>query len=187
MILPIVRYGQTILRLTAKPVEKDKININELIANMYETMYAAHGIGLAAPQVDVPFSLFVVDVDAFKKDYPDAEGFKRVFINPEIIEESGEEWFFNEGCLSVPEIHEDVKRKSTIVIRYLDENFVEHTDTLSGICARVCQHEYDHLQGKMFVERISPLRRSFLKRKLNEIANGKVLPDYKMKNIQRKR
>ncbi|MDR0789926.1 MAG: peptide deformylase [Bacteroidales bacterium] len=187
MILPIVRYGQAVLRQIATPINKDHPNIKELIANMYETMYAAHGIGLAAPQVDVSIAVFVVDVDGFKEDYPEAAGFKRTFINPELLEQSGEEWYFSEGCLSVPEVHEDVKRKSVIKVRYFDEDFVQHTDILTGISARVFQHEYDHLQGKVFVERLSPLRRSFLKRKLTDIAVGRTMPDYKMKTLQRKR
>ncbi|MDR1726086.1 MAG: peptide deformylase [Bacteroidales bacterium] len=186
MILPIVRYGQPILRQAAKPIDKEYANIKELVANMYETMYAAHGIGLAAPQIDIPIAVFVVDVDCLKENYPDAIGFKRTFINPELLEESGEEWYFNEGCLSVPDIHEDVKRKSIIKVRYFDENFVQHTETLTGICARVFQHEYDHLQGKVFIERLSPLRRSLLKRKLNDIADGHTTPDYKMKTVQYK-
>jgi peptide deformylase len=185
MILPIVRYGQAILRQQAKSITKDYPDIKELIFNMYETMYTAHGIGLAAPQVNIPIEVFVVDVDGFKEEYPDATGFKRVFINPQLLNEEGEEWYFNEGCLSVPDIHEDVKRKSIIKVHYFDENFIEHTETLKGICARVFQHEYDHLQGKVFMERISPLRRSFLKRKLNDISNGRTNPDYKMTKIQK--
>ncbi|MDR1005524.1 MAG: peptide deformylase [Bacteroidales bacterium] len=187
MILPIVRYGQSILRQVAKPIDKDYPELDKLIADMYETMYAANGVGLAAPQIDLPIAIFVIDADVFSEAYPEAKGFKQVFINPEIIEESGEEWYFNEGCLSLPDIHEDVKRHSVIKIHYFDENFVEHTEVLSGVKARVVQHEYDHLQGKVFVERLSNLRRSFLKRKLNDIMDGKLTPDYKMKSINRKK
>jgi peptide deformylase len=170
-----------------KLIDRDYVGLNQLIEDMFETMYAAHGVGLAAPQIDLPISLFVVDATVFKESYPEADGFKQVFINPEILEESGEEWYFSEGCLSVPEIHEEVKRKSIIKIRYYDEHFIAHTDTLSGIRARVAQHEYDHLQGKVFIERLTPLRRAFLKRKLSDIAEGKTMPDYKMKKIIRRK
>ena len=187
MVLPIVRYGQAVLRQVANPIDENYPNIKEFIISLYETMYAARGIGLAAPQVDVPIAVFVIDIDGFKEDYPEAAGFKKTFINPQLLEQSGEEWYFNEGCLSVPEVHEDVKRKSIIKVRYFDESFVEHTDILTGIAARVFQHEYDHLQGKVFIERLSSLRRSLLKRRLSDIAIGKTIPNYKMKPMQKRK
>jgi peptide deformylase len=181
MILPIVGYGNPVLRKVAKPIEKDYPQLQSLIENMFETMYNAPGIGLAAPQIDLSIRLIVIDADGLKENYPEAEGFKKVFINPEILEESGEKWSFEEGCLSLPELHEEVSRYSNVLVRYYDENFNQHEELLSGARARVFQHEYDHLEGKVFVDRLSSLRKTLLKRKLNDISNGKIATSYKMK------
>lgn len=182
MILPIVGYGNSVLKKEAQEITKDYPDLAKLIEDMFETMYAANGVGLAAPQINLSIRLIVVDADPFKETYPKAEGFKQVFINPTILEYKGEMWSdFEEGCLSLPEIHEEVARPSEVVVRYFDENFVEHTEELSGIRARVFQHEYDHLQGKVFVDRLSSLRKTLLKRKLNDIANNRVRTSYRMK------
>ncbi len=181
MILPIVGYGNPVLRKLAKPIDKDYQGLNELIENMFETMYNANGIGLAAPQIDLSIRLFVIDADGLKETYPETEGFKKVFINPEVLEESGEKWTFQEGCLSLPELHEEVSRHSNVLVKYYDQDFNLHEETLTGAKARVFQHEYDHLEGKVFVDRISPLKKTLLKRRLNDIANGKVQTNYKMK------
>ncbi|MDR0971915.1 MAG: peptide deformylase [Bacteroidales bacterium] len=181
MILPIVGYGNSILRKVAKDIDQDYPNLKELIDNMYETMYNASGIGLAAPQIDLSIRLIVIDADALKENYPEAENFKKVFINPQIVEESGEKWLFEEGCLSLPNIHEEVSRHSIVKVRYYDEDFIEREETFQGAKARVFQHEYDHLEGKVFVDRISPLKKTLLKRKLNNISEGKVQTSYRMK------
>lgn len=181
MILPIVGYGSPILRKIAQPVDKDYSELPILIENMFETMYNAHGVGLAAPQIDLSIRLIVIDAEAFVESYPEAEGFKRVFINPEVIEEYGEKWLFEEGCLSLPELHEEVSRPSTVLVKYYDENFNQREELLTGIRARVFQHEFDHLEGKVFVDRLSSLRKTLLKRKLSDISNGKVATSYKMK------
>ena len=182
MILPIVGYGNSVLKKEAQEITKDYPELPQLIENMFETMFAANGVGLAAPQINLSIRLVVIDADPFKEAYPEAEGFKKVFINPEILEYKGEIWSdFEEGCLSLPEIHEEVARPREVVIKYLDENFEEHTEELSGIRARVFQHEYDHLQGKVFVDRLSQLRKTLLKRRLSDIANNKVRTSYRMK------
>ena len=174
MILPIVAYGHPILRKIAAGVERGHPGLEELIDSMFETMYQSEGVGLAAPQVNQSIRLIVIDAAPYEKDNPELIGFKRVLINPRMIEESGEEWSFNEGCLSIPEIREDVMRKSTIRIQYQDREFKSHDDIYEGIPARIIQHEYDHLQGKLFVDRISPLRKILLKRKLNDISTGNI-------------
>lgn len=180
MILPIVGYGHSILRKPTQDIDNTYPDIKQLIDDMFETMYSAYGVGLAAPQINLPISLLVIDATPFKEKYPEADGFKIAMINPHIIEESGKEWAFEEGCLSVPGIHEDVMRKSNVTVKFLDSDFNEQTIELDGVKARVFQHEYDHLQGKVFVDRLSNIRRAFLKRKLNEIVNGSVRVDYKM-------
>ncbi len=183
MILPIVAYGHPTLKKKAQNINKDYPNLSELIENMWETMYHSSGVGLAAPQVNLPIRLFIIDATHYLEDEEnttDIKSFKKVFINAEIIEENGEEWAFNEGCLSVPNIREDVFRKPIITIRYCDENFVEHTDKYDGVIARIIQHEYDHLEGKLFVERINSLRKMLLKRKLNEISKGIADVNYRM-------
>jgi peptide deformylase len=187
MILPIVSYGNAILRTIAKDIEKDYPDLSILISNMFETMYAASGVGLAAPQVGQSIRLFVVDASDFSKDYPEAEGFKKAFINPKIIEESGEPWIFNEGCLSFPTLREDIKRKPVIKIEYYDESFILHSDEYTGVIARVIQHEFDHVNGIVFVDRLTQLKKRLLKRKLSTIANGEVEIKYKMQFANKKK
>lgn len=187
MILPIRAYGDPILRKKGKAISPDYPQLKELIANMYDTMAGAHGIGLAAPQIGLDIRLFVVDVSplAEDEDYADIadelKDFKKVFINAKILEESGEEWKFNEGCLSIPEVREDVKRKDTIVIEYYDENFQKYTETYSDIRARVIQHEYDHIEGILFTDKLSALKKKLVKGKLSKISNGEVQVNYKMR------
>ncbi|MCQ2606860.1 MAG: peptide deformylase [Bacteroidales bacterium] len=181
MIKPIIAYGNPVLRKVAEDIDKTYPEIQTLIDDMFETMYASDGVGLAAPQRGLSIRLFVIDAEAFVEDYPEAKGFRKAFINPHVIETNGEEWLFNEGCLSFPGIHEDVSRPANVTLKYLDENFVEHTETFTGICARVVQHEYDHLDGKCFIDHLSPLKRRMLQRRLNAISEGKVHPKYKIK------
>ncbi len=189
MILPIVAYGNPILRKVAEDVEPDYTGFNELINNMWETMYASNGVGLAAPQINKSIRVFVVDskqiIDAMEEDeerneYPDDEGIKQVFVNAYIKELDGEPWLYNEGCLSIPKIREDVMRPQSVTIEYEDENFVLHTDTFTGITARVILHEYDHIEGKLFIDHLSVLKKQMLKRKLSEISSGKIKVNYKM-------
>jgi peptide deformylase len=180
MILPILAYGHPLLRRIAPEIGPDYPGLDELIANMFDTLYQSEGVGLAAPQVNDPARLFIIDASPFEKDNPDLKGFKKVFINPHIIDETGEEWSFNEGCLSIPEIREDVLRKPHIRIQYQDQDFNSHEEFYDGIPARIIQHEYDHLEGKLFVDRISPLRKILLKRKLNDISTGNIEVAYKM-------
>lgn len=180
MIYPIVAYGHPVLKKKAAPITADYENLKQLIDDMFETMYYSEGVGLAAPQINKSIRLFVIDADPFKEKYPEGAGFKRVFINAEILEEDGDSWFFNEGCLSVPGIHEDVARKSRIHIKYYGADFVEHDEWLEGICARVVQHEYDHLEGKVFTDRLSSISKMLIKRKLNDILSGRVEHSYKM-------
>lgn len=187
MILPIRAFGDAVLRKRCQEIDKDYPELDELIANMFETMDSAHGIGLAAPQVGLDIRLFVVDLSplAEDEDYADIadelKDFKKVLINAQILEESGEEWKFNEGCLSIPDVREDVKRKETIVIEYYDEKFVKHTDTFSDMRARVIQHEYDHIEGILFTDHLSSLKKKLVKGKLMKISNGDVAVNYKMR------
>ncbi|MGC4128355.1 MAG: peptide deformylase [Bergeyella sp.] len=187
MILPIRAYGDPVLRKHCEEIDSSYPDVKELVENMFETMYNANGIGLAAPQIGLDIRLFVVDVSplADDEDYEDIadelENFKKVFINAKILEESGEEWKFNEGCLSIPDVREDVKRKETILIEYFDENFVKHTDTFSDIRARVIQHEYDHIEGVLFTDHLSALKKKLVKGKLNRITQGDVSVNYKMR------
>ncbi len=188
MILPIVGYGASVLRQKALEIDNTYPELPQLIENMFETMYAANGVGLAAPQIDLSIRLIVVDAQPFKETYPDAEGFKQVFINPVLLDARGEIWSdFQEGCLSLPDVHEEVARPSIVEISYLDENFEPHHEVLDGIRARIFQHEYDHLEGKVFTDRLSPLRRTLLKRRLSEITSGKVPTSYRMKRTFTKR
>ncbi|MDC7998876.1 peptide deformylase [Gilvibacter sediminis] len=196
MILPIVAFGDPVLRKKAVDIKEDHPDLDVLLENMFETMYGAHGIGLAAPQVGRSIRLFLVDATPFEddEDLPEEERkmlstFKKVFINAQILKEEGDEWAFNEGCLSIPDIREDVFRQETITIKYLDENFKEHTDTYSGIAARIIQHEYDHIEGILFTDKLSPLKKRLIKGKLNNISKGKVNIDYKMRfpNPKKKR
>ncbi|MDQ0780196.1 peptide deformylase [Chryseobacterium sp. W4I1] len=187
MILPIRAFGDPVLRKVGKDIDQDYPGLQELIDNMFETMYSANGIGLAAPQIGLDLRLFVIDVTplADDEDYEDIKDeladFKKVFINATILEESGEEWKFNEGCLSIPDVREDVKRKGTIVIEYYDENFVKHTETFSDIRARVIQHEYDHIEGVLFTDHLSTLKKKLVKGKLTKISQGEVSISYKMR------
>ena len=179
MILPIVAYGDTVLRKVGDNISADYEGLKDLVANMWETMYSAQGVGLAAPQVGKAINLFIVDTSGFEdEDYPNL---KRVFINAEIIEEWGEEWAFEEGCLSIPHIREDVYRWSDIAIKYQDENFEWHEEEFDGIAARVIQHEYDHIKGKLFVDYLSPLKKRLLKNKLVNISKGGANTKYRMR------
>jgi peptide deformylase len=181
MKYPITVYGDTILRKRAENIEKNTQGLNEIIDNMWETMYYADGVGLAAPQAGLPIRLFVIDGTAGADEEPELKDFKKVFINPEIMELTGENWVMNEGCLSLPEIREDVTRLDTVHIKYFDENFEEHNEVYSGFMGRVIQHEYDHLEGKLFIDYLSPLRKRLLKSKLKDIALGNVQPHYRIK------
>ena len=187
MILLIRAFGDPVLRKVGKDIDQDYPELKTLIDNMFETMNGANGIGLAAPQIGLDIRLFIVDITplADDEDYEDIadelKTFKKVFINAQILEESGEEWKFNEGCLSIPDVREDVKRKETIVIEYYDENFVKHTDTFSDIRARVIQHEYDHIDGILFTDHLSALKKKLVKGKLQRIAGGDVGVNYKMR------
>lgn len=188
MIFPIVAYGAQILRKKAKDINADHKDLKILIEDMWETMYASSGVGLAAPQINKDIRLFVMDssqiFENMEEDeigkYPDEPGIKKVFINAIIKESKGEEWAYNEGCLSIPKIREDVYRPEEITIEYFDENFVQHTDTFNGITARIIQHEYDHIEGKLFIDYLKPLRKKLLQGKLSDISKGKIKMDYKM-------
>lgn len=188
MILPILAYGNPVLKKKAKNISNDFINLNEFIENMWETMNNANGVGLAAPQVGLSFRIFIVDTSPFadsesmnKDEFELVSSFKKVFINPVIINETGNKWDFNEGCLSIPEVRADVKRPETILIKYFDEEFNQHQHSFNGIIARVVQHEYDHIEGVLFTDKISPLKRKLLKGKLIDVSKGKIKTDYKMK------
>jgi len=181
MKLPIIAYGDPVLRKKAANISSDYPDLNILIENMFETMYAAHGVGLAAPQVGLSIRLFIIDATPFEEDDEALKDFKKVFINPEITEESGDKWSFNEGCLSIPDIREDVNRHQNLTITYLDQDWNEHTESYSGLAARVIQHEYDHIEGKLFTDKLSPLRKAMLKNRLDSISKGFVKVDYKMK------
>ena len=188
MILPILGYGSPILKKVAIDISPQYPNLNELISNMWDTMYAAKGVGLAAPQIGLSIRLFVIDATPFLDDenmddfeLNSIKNFKKVFINPKIIEENGNLWEFNEGCLSIPEIREDVSRRSKIVIEYFDENFQSNKLKLSGLAARVVQHEYDHIEGILFIDHLSSLKKRLIKGKLNNISSGSIKVDYEMK------
>lgn len=181
MVLPIYTYGHPVLREDGKIIDKDYPNLKELIDNMIETMLEAPGVGLTAHQVGLPLRLITIDASGFADDEPDLDDFKRVMINAEIIEEEGEEWLFNEGCLSFPLIREDVMRKPIITVKYLDENFEEKIEKLDGIAARIVQHEYDHSRGILFIDSLSPLRKRLLKSRLSDIVKGKVHANYKVR------
>ena len=188
MILPIVAYGDAVLRKKAVAIDKNYPKLNDLLVNMWETMYNANGVGLAAPQVGLSIRLFLVDTSPFATDEDLSEeeqmilnGFKKTFLNARISEEKGEEWAFNEGCLSIPDVREDIKRKDTITITYQDENFKSHTETFDGLLARVIQHEYDHIEGVLFTDKLSALKKRLLKGRLKNISQGKILVDYRMR------
>jgi peptide deformylase len=188
MILPIVAYGDPVLRKVGEEIGPDYESLETLIANMWETMYNASGVGLAAPQVGLPIRLFIVDTTPFADDEElseeerkQLEGFKKVFINARMMDETGKAWPFNEGCLSIPDIREDITRKDTITLRFQDENFNEHTETFDGLLARVIQHEYDHIEGILFTDKVSSLKKRLLKGRLTNISKGKIQVDYKMR------
>ncbi|WP_299127192.1 peptide deformylase [uncultured Winogradskyella sp.] len=188
MILPIVAYGDTVLKKKAKAIDKDYPKLDELIENMYQTMYGAFGVGLAAPQIGLPIRLFLVDTEPFsededlsEKDREQMKNFKKTFINAQILEEEGEEWAFNEGCLSIPDVREDVFRKPKIKIQYQDENFETHVEQYEGLIARVIQHEYDHIEGVLFTDKLSSFKKRLIKGKLTNISKGKIKIDYKMR------
>ena len=196
MILPIFAYGEPVLRKKGAVIDKDYPKLEELLDNMFETMYEASGIGLAAPQIGHPIRLFLVDASPFAEDEELSEeeqaslkDFKKVFINAQIVDEIGDEWAFNEGCLSIPDVREDVFRQSDVVIEYQDENFEKHKDTFTGIVARIIQHEYDHIEGILFTDKLSPLKKRLIKTKLSNISKGKVSIDYRMRfpNVKKKR
>ncbi len=181
MLLPIVAYPHPVLKKLAEEINPNYPEFDNFLVDMWETMYYADGIGLAAPQVNRSVRLFVIDATALSQhQHPEADGFKKVFINAEIYNEEGEEGLHNEGCLSFPGLHEDISRKSVIHVRYLDEHFQEHDERYEGILARIIQHEYDHIDGITMAERISPLKKILLKRRLKEIAEGNVEVHYKM-------
>jgi peptide deformylase len=188
MTLPIVAYGAPILRKVAKDITPDYPQLDKLIEDMWETMYASNGVGLAAPQVNKDIRLFVMDSaqvfdnqdDEDKGKYPDEPGIKQLFINAHIKEFEGDDWSYNEGCLSIPKIREDIMRPERVVLEYVDENFKPHTQEFIGLTARIIQHEYDHIEGKLFIDRLKPLRRKMLQGKLNDISKGKIRMDYKM-------
>lgn len=188
MILPIVAYGDPVLRKKCKEITEDYPKLDELIANMWETMYHASGVGLAAPQIGRPIRLFLVDASPFADDEELSEeeqdslkDFKKVFINAKIEDETGKEWNFNEGCLSIPDIREDVNRKGTITITYLDQDFNAHKKIFDGLAARIIQHEYDHIEGVLFTDKLSSLKKRLLKSRLDKISKGKINVEYKMR------
>jgi len=195
MILPIVAYGDPVLKKKAENITKDYPNLDALLSNMFETMYNAYGVGLAAPQVGLPIRLFIVDTAPFSDDDLSEEEqmtlkiFKRVFINAKILDEEGKEWVFNEGCLSIPDVREDVFRKPKITVEYFDENFEKHTEVFDGLIARVIQHEYDHIEGVLFTDKLSGLKKRLIKGKLNKISKGEIDVDYRMRfpNAKKKR
>ena len=188
MILPIVAYGSPILRKICDDITPDYPGLQELIANMWETMYNSNGVGLAAPQVNEPIRLFVMDSEQIflnqeedeKGEYPDEPGYKGVFLNARIIELDGKEWSYNEGCLSIPKIREDINRIEQVTLQFVDENFETHNLSFNGITARVILHEYDHIEGKLFIDHLKPLKRKLMKRKLEDISKGNIKVDYRM-------
>jgi peptide deformylase len=193
MILPIYGYGETVLRKVGEDISADYPNLKEIIQNMYETMYNAYGVGLAAPQVGMAIRLFVIDTEPFcdsenitNEEQEKLRLFKQTFINAKILKEEGEEWGFNEGCLSIPDVREDVYRKEQIIIEYFDENFNKKTEVYDGLIARVIQHEYDHIEGILFTDKIAMLKKTLIKKKLQNIMDGKARPDYRMKFCNKK-
>jgi len=188
MILPVVAYGSPILRKVCDDITPEYSGFDKLLADMWETLYNSNGVGLAAPQINKPIRLFIVDTiqivedfnDEDKRKYPGEEPIKQVFINAKKIEETGNLWPYNEGCLSIPKVREDIQRNSHVRLSYMDENFVRREGVFHGITARVIQHEYDHIEGKLFIDYISPLKKRLLKKKLDDISKGKVHTDYRM-------
>ena len=193
MIVPIIGYGDPVLRKVGEEIDANYPNLSELISNMYDTMYNACGIGLAAPQIGLAIRLFVVDTEPFsdsenlsEEEKIQLKSFKKTFINAKMILEEGEEWGFNEGCLSIPDVREDVYRHEKITIEYYDEQFIKQTDVYIGLIARVIQHEYDHIEGILFTDLISSLKKQLIKKKLSNIMDGKARPDYRMKFCNKK-
>lgn len=193
MILPIVGYGDPVLRKVGVDISQEYPNLNELITNMYDTMYNAYGVGLAAPQIGLAIRLFIIDTEPFSdsddlsaNEQEQLKGFKQTFINPKMLIEEGEEWSFNEGCLSIPDVREDVYRNEKITIEYYDENFNKKTEVYDGLIARVIQHEYDHIEGILFTDKISSLKKTLIKKKLQNIMDGKARPDYRMRFANKK-
>lgn len=181
MIVPIIAYGDAVLKKKAEEIKKNHPDLSEVIANMFDTMYAAKGVGLAAPQIGLSIRLFIVDAAPFAEDDEYLKTFKRVFINAQLVKEDGTKWKFNEGCLSIPGVREDVFRKPEIEIEYEDENFVKHKEVFDGTAARIIQHEYDHIEGVLFTDRISAMRRQLIRGSLKNISIGEVDVDYKMR------
>ena len=193
MILPIVGYGEPVLRKVGEIISPDYPNLDILIENMYDTMYNAYGVGLAAPQIGLSVRLFVIDTEPFSEsddlktdEQAKLKAFKRTFINAKILKEEGNEWAFNEGCLSIPDVREDVYRKERITIEYCEEDFVIKTEVFEGLIARVIQHEYDHIEGILFTDKISTLKKTLIKKRLQNIMEGKIRADYKMKFANKK-
>src|SRR6218665_1494933 len=193
MIIPIYGYGEPVLRQVETEITPDYPNLKEIIANMYDTMYNAYGVGLAAPQVGMAIRLFVIDTEPFsdsdnlsKEEQEQLKNFKKTFINAKILLEDGKEWAFNEGCLSIPDVREDVVRNERITIEYCEEDFVRKTEVFDGLIARVIQHEYDHIEGVLFTDKISMLKKTLIKKKLQNIMDGKAFPDYRMKFANKK-
>ncbi|MCF6132560.1 peptide deformylase [Flavobacterium wongokense] len=193
MIIPIYGYGEPVLRQVAAEISPDYPNLKEVIANMYDTMYNAYGVGLAAPQVGMSIRLFVIDTEPFsdssdlsKEEQEQLKNFKKTFINAKMLKEEGDEWGFNEGCLSIPDVREDVYRNERITIEYCEEDFVMKTEVFDGLIARVIQHEYDHIEGVLFTDKISMLKKTLIKKKLQNIMDGKAFPDYRMKFANKK-
>jgi len=183
MVLPIYAYGQPVLKKVASPIGEDYPELPQLIENMWETMTAAHGVGLAAPQIGLSIRLFVVDSTPAVDEEKNETGIRKVFINAVILEESGPEWSYEEGCLSIPNVRGDIDRKEKIRIQYQDENFVKHIEEYEGINARVIQHEYDHIEGILFTEKLKPVKKALVRRKLDNIRKGNARPDYRMKYL----
>jgi peptide deformylase len=182
MIYPIVAYGDSVLKKVAQPIDRNtSLDIKKLAEDMFDTMYAAKGVGLAAPQIGMEIRLFVIDAEHLDQEDPKLKGLKKVFVNPQILEEQGKEWTFEEGCLSIPGIRGDVDRKDTITIQYFDTDWNEYTETYDGLAARVIQHEYDHIEGKLFIEYLSPMKKQLIKNKLTSIAKGEVKVEYRMR------
>ena len=186
MIYPIVAYGDPVLRKVASPIDAEYPKLNEIIQNMFDTMHRSNGIGLAAPQIGLSIRLFVVDATPYENDERDLDGFKQVFINAQILEQEGKKWKCSEGCLSIPGIREDVDRMPNITVRYMDENFVEHTESYTGMRARIIQHEYDHIEGILLTDHLSPIKKQLLKGRLNDIMKGRTDADYKMRFYTKK-
>lgn len=184
MILPVYAYGQPVLKKVATPISADYENLQGLIADMWETMYAAHGVGIAAPQIGLSIRLFVIDSIQIMEEDKKSEGIKKVFINAKVVEETGDLWPYEEGCLSIPEIRGDVERTQKVRIQYQDENFKQYDEIYEGINARVIQHEYDHIEGILFTEKLKPLKKKLIQRKLNDVKAGKIQADYKIKYVR---